>query len=423
MKHKWLKILAITAAVVLVVAYLFVMISNANIDVNSIVTTEYAVSYTIDENLSAQSIIVRDEELLSYSTDNVLYYTVDDGDTVSANSDVAYVFADEKSALSYKRAGEINKEIKVLEDLNSAGKSQSADYSAIEKDIRHNLLEYVESVNSCNFAQVSRLSDNILFNINQRQIITGEVTDFNSQIASLQSELLECESASRVLGTVTTENPGYFVSYTDGFENVYDYDSVKNMSVSQFDSEKKPQSISADVIGKIVSGPNWNVAVKLSADDTIVLNDANTSIKLSFPNASCYNIPARLVSLNQVSKDSESVAVFACNYMNSAISHLRNEAVEITVNSYSGLRISKDAIHDDYVKVEGENKTEKVQGVYVLKGNELVFKEIVIIYSASDFVIIDESPEEGKLKSGETVKLNDSVVVRGENLYNGKTIE
>lgn len=423
MKHKWLKILAITAAVVLVVAYFFVMISNANIDVNSIVTTEYAVSYTFDENLSAQSIIVRDEELLSYSTDNVLYYTVDDGDTVSANSDVAYVFADEKSALSYKRAGEINKEISVLEDLNSAGKSQSADYSVIEKDIRHNLLEYVESVNSCNFAQVSTLSDNILFNINQRQIITGEVTDFNSQIASLQSELLECESASRVLGTVTTENPGYFVSYTDGFESVYDYDSVKNMSVSQFDSEKKPESISADVIGKIVSGPNWNVAVKLSADDTIVLNDANTSIKLSFPNASCYNIPARLVSLNQVSKDSESVAVFTCNYMNSAISHLRNEAVEITVNSYSGLRISKDAIHDDYVKVEGENKTEKVQGVYVLKGNELVFKEIVIIYSASDFVIIDESPEEGKLKSGETVKLNDSVVVRGENLYNGKTIE
>lgn len=423
MKHKWLKILAITAAVVLVVAYFFVMISNANIDVNSIVTTEYAVSYTLDENLSAQSIIVRDEELLSYSTDNVLYYTVDDGDTVSADSDVAYVFADEKSALSYKRAGEINKEISVLEDLNSAGKSQSADYSVIEKDIRHNLLEYVESVNSCNFAQVSTLSDNILFNINQRQIITGEVTDFNSQIASLQSELLECESSSRVLGTVTTENPGYFVSYTDGFENVYDYDSVKNMSVSQFDSEKKPESISADVIGKIVSGPNWNVAVKLSADDTIVLNDANTSIKLSFPNASCYNIPARLVSLNQVSKDSESVAVFTCNYMNSAISHLRNDAVEITVNSYSGLRISKDAIHDDYVKVEGENKTEKVQGVYVLKGNELVFKEIVIIYSASDFVIIDESPEEGKLKSGETVKLNDSVVVRGENLYNGKTIE
>lgn len=65
MKHKWLKIMAISAAVVLVVAYFFVMISNANIDVNSIVTTEYAVSYTIDENLSAQSIIVRDEELLS----------------------------------------------------------------------------------------------------------------------------------------------------------------------------------------------------------------------------------------------------------------------------------------------------------------------------------------------------------------------
>ncbi len=423
MKHKWLKIIAISAGVILVFAYFFVMISNANIDVNSIVTTEYAVNYTYNENLSGNSIVVRDEELLSYDTSNILYYTVGDGDTVSANSAVAYVFADEKSALNYKRAGEIKNEIEVLEELNDLGKSQSSDYSVIEKDIRHNLLEFSESVNSCKFSDVIKLSDSLLFSINQRQIITGEVADFNAQIATLQSELTECEASSRILGTVTTENPGYFVSYTDGYEKVYDYSTVKEMTVAEFDKEKKPESISTNVIGKIVSGPNWNVAVKLSADDTIVLNDANTVIKLSFPNSSCYNIPAKLVALNQVSKDSEAVAIFACNYMNSSISHLRNEEIEITVNSYSGLRISKDAIHDDYVKVNEEGKTEKVQGVYVLKGNELVFKEIIIVYSGSDFVIIDEAPEEGKLKSGETVKLNDSVVVRGENLYNGKTIE
>ncbi len=422
MKHKWLKIIAVGAGAVLVFVYFIVMISNANIDVNSIVTTEYAVSYTYNESLSANSIVIRDEQLLNYSTQNILYYTVDDGDTVSANSAVAYVFADEKSALNYKRAEDISSEIEILEELNSSGKSQNSDYSAIEKDIRHNLLEYVEAVNGGDFSEVSKCSGSLLYSINQRQIVTGEVANFDSQISSLKKELAECQESSRVLGTVTSQKPGYFVSYTDGFEDVYDMKSAETMSVAEFDAEKKPEALSQDVIGKIVSIPNWYVAVKLSSDDTIVLNDANTSIKLSFPNASCYDIPAELVSLNQVSKDSEAVAVFACNYMNSPISHLRNEAVEITVNTYSGLRISKDAIHDDYVDVMGEDRSEKVQGVYVLKGNELVFKEIIIVYSGSDFVIIDEAPEEGKLVSSETVKLNESVVVRGENLYNGKTI-
>ncbi len=421
--HKWLKIAGIAACAILVFVYFCVMISGANIDVDSIVTTEYAVNYTYNENVSGNGIVVRDEELLSYSTDKVLYYTVDDGNTVSADSAVAYVFSDETAALNYKRMGDITEEIEVLKSLNELGKSQAADYSVIEKDIRHNLTEFIESVNSSDFSKASEISDNLLYSINQRQVITSEVTDFNPQIATLDNELAECENNCLIMGTVTSSKAGYFVSHTDGFENIYDFDDFKNMTVAQFDEKKDPADISDDTIGKIVSGPNWYVAVKLSADDALVLNDANTVLTLNFPNSSCHDIPAKLVALNQTTKQSDGVAIFACNYMNSAISHLRNESVHITVNTYTGLRISKDAIHDDFVKETDSDNHEKVQGVYVLKGNELVFKEISIIYSGSDFVIIDPAPKEGTLISGETVKLNDSVVVRGENLFDGKTIE
>ena len=67
--------------------------------------------------------------------------------------------------------------------------------------------------------------------------------------------------------------------------------------------------------------------------------------------------------------------------MNSDLAQARQEPIEIGLGSYTGLRISKKAIHDDYVTKttydDNDNKhTEqvKVQGVYVLHGSEVRFQ-------------------------------------------------
>ena len=109
--------------------------------------------------------------------------------------------------------------------------------------------------------------------------------------------------------------------------------------------------------------------------------------------------------------------------MNAAISHLRNETVQITVNNYDGIKISKDAIHNDYVVNSKTEEKEKVLGVYVTYGSKLEFREISILYSDDDFVIVDDNPAEGVLVSGETIEFNDEIVVKGDNLYAGKNIK
>ncbi|MDO5123744.1 MAG: HlyD family efflux transporter periplasmic adaptor subunit, partial [Eubacteriales bacterium] len=342
-----------------------------------------------------------------------------------ANAPVALVFTDEADALNYKRSREIETEIELLESLAGVGKNTSSDYAAIDKQIDHDLKKLIGAVNGNNFLLVDSYSDDLVYNINQRQIITGQLDNFNTQIAELRAELSTCQTKGGTYEEVIhTEIPGYFVSHTDGYEGLYDYEKAEEMTVEQFEKELKPQSNNSNVVGKTVSGPNWYVACKLTADEAITLSHSNTSTLLSFPDASCNDIPATLVSLNQTSKQSDAVAVFRCDYMNSSISHLRDENVLITVNSYSGLRISKSAIHDDFVDVAGSQTGErkKVQGVYVLRGSELVFKEIVILYADNNFVIVDENPEADTLVSGNTVSLNDSIVVNGEDLYAGKVV-
>ena len=100
------------------------------------------------------------------------------------------------------------------------------------------------------------------------------------------------------------------------------------------------------------------------------------------------------------------------------------------MGTYTGLRISRKAIHDDYVtKVtyddndQPHKEEKKVQGVYVLYGSEVQFKQISILHSDKDYVICDTSPADGILFNGETVSLYDKVIVKGDDLYDGKVIK
>ena len=62
--------------------------------------------------------------------------------------------------------------------------------------------------------------------------------------------------------------------------------------------------------------------------------------------------------------------VLKCTSMNKAISSLRKEEAQITVKTYTGLRISNEALTAD------ENGTE---GVYTLSGKRITFKPIDIM--------------------------------------------
>ena len=425
-KKKFKKYGLIIVCVILVGYFIFAFI-NSNINNSNAVATEIATRFTYKETISAKGVVVRNETLLDYNGSKVLYYTANDGDIVAAGSDVALVFSDEDDALNYNKYNEINRQIEVLEKLNTSHDNVKVDYAAIEKQIGLDIINIISSVNTNTFSSINNSADDLVYSINQRQIITGKVTNFDKRITELKAESEKySDASSKIVDTVTLNNNvpgGYFVAYVDGYESAYNYDNITELTVDTFNAEPDKKEVDDNTIGKIVSGLNWYVVCKLSADEALTLSHATESSAISFVNTTCRDIPATLVALNQNSKQSDAVAVFKCNYMNSALSHLRSEDIQITVNTYDGIKISKNAVHNDYVTVPGEDEKKKVLGVYVAYGNKLEFKEISILYSGSDFVIVDETPEDGVLVGDETVKFNDEVVVRGDNLYAGKSIE
>ena len=123
------------------------------------------------------------------------------------------------------------------------------------------------------------------------------------------------------------------------------------------------------------------------------------------------NIPleAVVVSVRDTGRgDNTAVYVFECDRLTSAVVEGRTAHFKLEVNSYGGLRVSREAIRLNEL---GE------RGVYVVRGSSLSFKKINVIYWGEDYVIC--SQQEGD----DYLKLYDEIVTEGKDLHDGRVIE
>ncbi len=415
---------------VFIIAYIIYLILSANF-VNA-VQTEEATSQTVSNVIQAKTFIIREESYVKNYNNGVLSYNVDDGDDVNSGQTIADIYRNENDAVSRKRISNINKQIKTLKTLSKSYYKDSVGLDTLNTQISNNIISISENVNNGKLIDAGSACEDLLFSICGRQITTGSVRTFNSKINELRKERQKIKNnCSGRIGTLSSSKAGYFISSCDGYEKTVKLKNLKDLTPKKFDNIKK-KKVPKSAVGKVVTNPNWYIACKVSADDAVMLTkiqNSGESVYVSMPSIMSEKIPSTIYSINQKSRKHNGVMILSCNYMNKYIANARNENTDITTVSYTGLKVSKRAIHEDCVKKTVKDKSgkkiskkKKVQGVYVLHGSELIFKEIVILYSASDYVLCDPMPEEGVLFSDETLQLYDQVVVKGDNLYDGKVI-
>ena len=419
------KRILVAALTILAVVYVTYLLISANFDMYP---TENAVQATVTASISADGFIIREETVIPNNSSGILSYTVSNGAAVEADSAIAKVYSNEAEAVASSRADALEAKIKLLKESQESSLTGAVSVDIINNNIKSNLIDYLYDVNQGNVNTARTDADKLLTSINQRQLLTGKIGNFNEQIAALTAQANELRSSSGSgNGSVTTPKAGYFTEFCDGYENAYPYDKIDTMTLDDFHNITAG-SVAKNTAGKVVSNVNWYVACEITDDEAAALSIYDGSVTVLFAESSTEPIPATLRRIQRTA-DGNALAVLQCDYMSNALLEARYEPVEIGMGTFSGLRISKRAIHDDYVtkttyddndKAHKEKK--KVQGVYVLYGSEVQFKQISILYSTKDYVICDPSPQEGTLFNGETVSMYDKVIVKGDDLYDGKVI-
>ncbi len=411
--------------------YAIYLIYGANF---SVVKTETASLTTVADSINTSGYIVRNETLIKNNVSGVVAYEYDGNRKVAAGGLIAKVYASEQDASNHKLMNQLQEQISIFEKLGRSAKRDTAGLDSVRNRINANIININKSVVSGDLLDLGHDEDNLIYALNESKLIVGEVKDYSAKIEQLQKEYNRLKGITgEAIAEIRSPVSGYFTTSTDGYEKKFSYKSAEDTSVEQMNSnmKKKPDKVDGNVIGKVISDLNWYLVCPIEAKESLAINRNldSSDIKVNMPYAAAQSLPVQIAAMNQKSKTDKGALVLQCNYMSPVLSSLRREELRLDIQSYEGLKISKSALHQDYVtKIVtdsgGKEREEKkrVQGVYVVSGNILEFKEVVIAYSGEDYIICKQSPDADELFNGTTVELYDRVVTEGTDLYDGKSV-
>lgn len=423
--------IALALMTVLILAYIVSVILKANF---TQIKTESANIMTVSESIPTSGYFIRDEQLVIHEGSGFISYVAADGEKISKNEPVANVFTSADEANEKKKTDDLEAQITKLQQLDKTAATISATPDALDKSIDTILSQINMNVTDRNFTDAQSNLDTLLYTINERQVVTGKVEGFGEKITQLQTEVSSRKKgAATVKGNsyVTSPATGYFVSSADGYEGVCTPEQLDALMPGDLSEDKLNKKAVADnVVGKIVEGVSWYVACEVSGEDALRIKNAS-DLCLDIPLANTRKIDVELYSINQKTKTSEAVVIFRGEFMNAEMANIRREDISIVLNTYTGIYVSKNAVHEEQITETSTDKNGKetseiktVTGVYIQIGNELLFKQIVPLYTGNDFVVCKSNPKSEELVTDEVgiLKPYDDVVVEGANLYDGKII-
>ncbi len=390
--------------------------------------TETAVYATVSNTIQAQGVAVRQETPVTGQVNGVIDYVVENGGKVSKGGKIAQIFADSQTAVNQKKLQSINGEIAQLQTLSAPGDTYAASPDTINGQINLRLTDLLGNVNEGKFSDLSESRDQFLYLVNERQIVTDKAANFETRIHALTAQrdaLLK--GNTQPTGSIAAPASGYFTNQADGFESAFDYSAIESITPSQLQSALNAQSaVPAGTLGKICSNFNWYYVFTIPENQFAQIRLGDT-VSIQFPFASSKAVPATILSLNKSGK--EAAVVLKSNYMDSSIVSIRKETAQVVTDKYEGIRISQKAVHFENIKkvtkdAKGNSVTQEknVKGVYVMQGNQVVFRQIVPLFGTENYVVCDPNPSKDDLMTSATIQLSDVVVVEGSDLYDGKVV-
>lgn len=371
------------------------------------ITTVSAEYYTAVEGFQINGIVIREEKIITADTTGALHFTLSDGERVAKNGIIANIYSNAEASVTVNRIEQLNARIANIEEMQGYNDVDAADINLANNKVNNSLNTLLRGIASSDFSGVEADSAELLTNISRRQMITGEQTDFSERLNELKSELDSLNaSLPQSVGSIRTDESGYFVSSVDGYETVLSCENIDEVTPEYIES-LKANTEPSNAIGKIVSGYTWYIAAKVKISDSLKYKPGDT-LTLKTTLKSTPQLDVTVQTINASKSDDTAVIIFSCQQMNSELASVRKCNMTIINNTYSGLKIPTKAL-----RFQNEQT-----GVFVRSGMALKFVGVNVIYRTDEYIICEQ-----QVSDDTVLRLYDDVVVKGKRLYDGKIID
>lgn len=397
-KINWMPLLLL----VLFGCYLSLQIYFMN--ANNVDTVKASEGY-INDSIITQGIICRQETVLNRNEGGVVDYLAENGERVSKGHHLAdvYPYASDLDKMQLLR----NRQ-KMLEDIRHAESyltNSAVDMTSTRKELTGQLSSLALFSMADEYEAVNEKLASLTLNLNKIGVATGRTTNFSQAVSQLESEISALKSTiGRPVNNLYSSYTGYFLQKVDGYEAVATVNNLISCSYEEginiFNSSFSPSSNS---YGKIITDYKWNVCVYLDKSQCDNLK-AGKTVQISIDVGSNDFVKATVEHV--IDKGEKNLVVFQCTSMSSAAASARITDCEILFRQYKGIKIPKSAVRFD---------DEQNMGVFVNFSNIVNFKKITPVYEDDNYMIVPVDRDENN-----QIKLYDSIIVKGRNLYDGK---
>ena len=392
----------ITVRILVFFLSLFIMItvfSQISMQFKEDYVTETAIIYSSAEKVAFQGVYVRNETVINSRANGVISYTCRDGSKVANGSVVAYTYSSENDILVNQQIEKLKEEVELLKSAQNPGTTAVVEptFIADQIDEQYQTIAFLIAENDLESLDAERKKLQTLMDI--YQIVINEETDFNDAIDSLNTRISELEGRRRdPSGMITTENAGYFIGHTDGFESRLSPDTIDSLTADDIKDiiAKSRKERSGNLIGKIVDGYEWKMVGIVDPRVTDFRVGSSVTVKFaSTPDT----VTATIEDMVETDDPSESIIVLSCDEMTFNLVQRRAERVEIILNDYKGIKVPRGAI-----RFNKDNE----KGVYILLGQRIAFKKINPIYECDEYLLSQITSDSSY------ISVYDDIIVEGE---------
>lgn len=358
-----------------------------------------------------KGVFIRDEEIILYSGNGVLSYNVSDGGKVGNGTVIAEAYPSDEQLSIKRQKAMLNKELNILEKIQNPGTLESAQPASISEKIDESYRSLIYYRDMGDYDNLETVKDDLLIQLSTYQIMTEEAQGFDQKISDIKSEIAKLDAKTLSSSeTIKAKRSAYFASYIDGYEEELSSSSLDKLTCDEIDGITDKKSTAPNVVGKLIDGYGWYLAVV--ADNSKKEYEIGEEIKLRF-DSSAESYPAVIHDIRDEKSD-RSLIIISCSKFNYELVQHRAEIVELIKDEFEGLKVPREAIRFADVKetytddngVEREKVTTK-KGVYIRKGEQVLFKRIDVRFEGSDYVLSEVHPE------SEYLALYDDIMLEG----------
>ncbi|MGI6030702.1 MAG: HlyD family efflux transporter periplasmic adaptor subunit [Eubacteriales bacterium] len=406
MKKSWIYIFCVVVAVYFGIQLYSITFPD--------VLTEPAEAYTAHRRLNMTGLLIRSEDVIYNMNGGVTALEVYDGSRVAKGAQVAKVYQSAEDVEVQIRIQELNSQINSLETAQSPTGMTLRDPVAIESRITELAGQIAYDADRGDMEDMAEIKEEIELLLHVKNLVTNKVVNFDSEIAALTKERDQLmASVSGSVENIYAPASGYFCSSIDGYEEVLRPDMLESVNVADvelmLEMEPAQPDVNADyIVGKLVKDFYWYYAgiVEEEAMEEVSIGQ---SVKMTFPFSEGQQISGTIYHISQPS-DGKCALVIQSSTMTNEMKTLRKESCDMILGTYDGILVPKIARRE----VDGQ------VGVFTMEGSTCTFKPMEVLYEEGDYIIA--AREDPVLSGKDCLQVGDEIIVKGDDLYDGKII-